>query len=109
MGFRMKSRGKFHNVKTVVDGIKFDSKKEAAEWLPLKLRQQQGEISFLRRQVRFDLHALGGAKITYYRADFTFIEFGRLVVMDVKGMLTPMYLLKKKWMEAEYGIKIMEV
>jgi hypothetical protein len=44
-----------------------------------------------------------------YRADFTYLEDGRLVVEDAKGWRTEMYLLKRKWLKAEYGIEVREV
>lgn len=44
-----------------------------------------------------------------YRADFTYLADGQLVVEDAKGHRTEMYLLKRKWLEAEYGITVREV
>lgn len=73
-----------------------------------------GRIKQLRRQVTFDLHAANartGERIVVcrYRADFTYWEDGVFVVEDAKGWRTEMYLLKRKWMEAEYGITVREV
>ena len=63
----------------------------------------------MRRQVTFLLHCPGGKIVARYRADFVYIENGRRIVEDVKGMLTAMYKLKRAWMLAEHGIRIREV
>lgn len=102
---------KYHNVPTVVDGIRFDSKKEAHRWSELKLLQRAGQISDLRRQVRHDL-VVNGIKICAYVADFTYTDEAahRPVVEDVKGGIrTREYILKKKLMRACLGIEITEV
>ena len=95
-------------MKTVVDGRTFDSKKEAAHFALLKKRQQAGEISALRLQVRFPLK-VNGVKVAAYVADFTFVEKGRRVVLDVKGVRTAIYKLKARLMLAIHGIEIQEV
>jgi hypothetical protein len=86
----------------------FDSQSEYRRWCELVALQQAGKISGLRRQVRFDLHALGGAKLTRYVADFVYVEAGRRVVEDRKGKLTQAYKLRKAWMKAEHGVEIRE-
>ena len=43
---------KYHNIKTVINGERFDSKKEAARWQELLLLQRAGKISRLNRQVK---------------------------------------------------------
>ena len=48
---------KYRAVKTTIDGITFDSKKEAAEYGRLKLLEQAGVISDLELQPRFEIHA----------------------------------------------------
>jgi hypothetical protein len=98
---------KMRNVRTEVNGVAFDSKKEAARWLVLLRRLQRGEIYFLKRQVPFRLE-VNGVLICRYRADFTYIENGRRVVEDVKGMITPIYKLKRALMLAIHGIQIRE-
>ena len=99
---------KFRNKKTVIDGITFDSKKEATRYGQLKLLQQCGQIDNLKMQVPFVIE-IGGKKICTYKADFTYIEKSRYVVEDVKGMKTPVYNLKKKLMKAIHGIDIKEI
>jgi len=104
-------RQKYGNTALVMNGQRFDSLKEAERFRDLQLLERAGEIEDLRLQVRFDLHALGGLKITSYVADFTYVEKGKRVVEDVKGgdaTKTRMYLLKRKWMAAEYDIEIRE-
>ena len=106
---------KYHAVPTVVDGIRFDSKKEARRYQELKLLVRAGEISDLELQPRFALsgvsHAGGAEKICTYVADFQYLNIadGEVVVEDVKGMLTPMYRMKKRWVKTQYGITIREV
>lgn len=96
---------KFSAVRTVTDGIKFDSKKEAAYYEQLKIRQQAGDIVFFLRQV--PLHLPGNVR---YVVDFvTFNTDGTVHFIDVKGMRTPVYIAKKKMVEATYPIEIEEV
>ncbi len=109
-------RSKYGNIKTFVDGICFDSKKEAAYYWDLKLRERAGEIHNLELQPKYELHtARRGTRtlvrIGVYKADFRFREGtqGLLRVVDVKGVKTAMYRWKKKHTEAEYGVVIQEV
>ena len=105
---------KYKNIKTQVDGIVFDSKKEAERYKVLKLREAAGMIKDLRRQVRYDLmskNKIDGITIraTHYIADFVYEENGQTVVEDVKGYRTREYLRKRKQMKEKYGIEIREV
>lgn len=102
------SANKYRNKKTVVDGIKFDSQREATRYSVLKIMQAAGVISDLRLQVPYVIN-VNGLKICKYVADFVYIDRGREVVEDVKGMKTPTYNLKKKLMKAVHGIEIQEV
>lgn len=99
---------KYRNIKTVVDGIKFDSKKEAKRYGELKIMQRYGFISSLQMQVPYELK-INGKLVCKYVADFKYLAKGRLVVEDVKGIKTPIYRLKKKLMLAIHGIEIKEV
>ncbi len=101
---------KYRAVKTEVDGITFDSKREAAHYGLLKQRLLAGQIAQLRCQPSFDL-IVNGMKIATYRADFAYLEVatGRRVVVDVKGVKTPVYKLKKKLVLALHGVEILEV
>lgn len=100
---------KYRNQRTVVDGIVFDSHKEACRWCELRLLERAGEIQSLQRQVAFELipKSRHGRAIRYV-ADFVYIESGQQVIEDVKGMRTDVYKLKKRMM-AEQGKEIREV
>lgn len=99
---RIVHRHKFHAVRTELDGIKFGSKKEAAYYVELKLRVKAGEVIFFHRQVPFDLPGS-----TKYFVDFLEIHAdGTIHYIDVKGMSTPMFIMKKKQVESLYPIEI---
>ena len=98
---------KYHNIRTEVDGIVFDSKKESARYSDLKLLLQAGAISDLKLQVSFPL-VVNDVKIGVYRCDFAYDENGHRKIEDVKGVKTKEYVIKKKLMLALYGIEIFE-
>jgi len=104
-------KSKYGAVKTEVDGNVFDSKKEAKRYLVLKAMLQAGEIRELELQPKFDL-IVNGVKVGKYVADFQYYlkhpSSWEAVVEDCKGMKTPVYRLKKKIVEAIYGITILE-
>lgn len=98
-------RHKFRAIVTELDGIKFASKKEAKRYRELELLKKSGELVFFLRQVPF--HLAGNVK---YLSDFLcFWKDGTVTIEDVKGIKTPMYLLKKKQVEAIYPIEITEI
>lgn len=106
---------KYRAVRTEVDGISFASKREAKRYSELKLLEKAGEIEALEMQPKFPITVMG-EKIATYIADFRYRlvlnKARRLttpVVEDVKGFKTPAYRLKKKLVEALYGITITEV
>lgn len=101
-------RSKYGNKKTVVDGITFDSKREAERYGCLKLMLRSGLISDLRLQVPYQI-SVNGVKVCKYVADFVYLDGGKEVVEDVKGMKTSIYNLKKKLMKACFGVSISEV
>lgn len=98
---------KYKNVRTEADGIKFDSSKEAKYYGILKLRKAAGELTF-ERQIKYDF-TINGVLVCSYVADFVLNIAGKKEVIDVKGMRTPIYKIKKKLMKAIYGIDITEV
>jgi hypothetical protein len=107
---------KYKNVKTEVDGIKFDSKKEALLFSGLKLSEMVGDITGLERQVKYELipsqTRSDGSKerAVNYIADFQYRKRnGVLVVADAKGIKTPDYIIKRKLMLHVHGITILEV
>lgn len=97
-------QNKMRNVKTEVDGIKFDSIVESERYAYLKLLEQAGEIHDLELQPSFTLlnkYEWRGIKyraITY-KADFKYqTKGGQTVVEDVKGKPTQEFKLKWKWL-----------
>jgi hypothetical protein len=105
---RLATRSKYGAVRTVVDGISFASKKEAAKYAELKMLQKIGEISGLQLQPRFKF-VHNGVECGTYVADFLYVtKAGVSVTMDVKGFKTELYRRNKKMMKAFYGIDILE-
>lgn len=107
---------KYRSKKTVVDGQKFDSKKEANRYQELLLLEKAGVIKNLSRQVKFVLipsqRDESGKVIERecsYKADFTYEEGIKTVVEDVKGYRTKEYIIKRKLLLWQYGIRIREI
>lgn len=107
---------KYHNKKTEIDGVVFDSRKEAARWHELKLMERAGLISDLQRQVVFNLipnlkddSGRVVERSVKYIADFAYIQDGVAVVEDVKGLRTREYVLKRKMMLYFHGIRVKEI
>jgi hypothetical protein len=88
----------------------FDSLGERDRYTILVAMQRRGEISGLRRQVRFPIR-IGGMLVCTYVADFVYRRKGarKDTVEDYKGVLTETYKLKKKLMKAVLNIEIQEV
>ena len=113
----VRSVSKYHNRKILIDGIMFDSAKEAARYCELLLLKHAGEITDLQRQVPYELIPTQKdekgkvlERKTSYIADFVYRDKdGKMVVEDVKGMRTEVYRLKKKLMLYIHGIQIKEV
>ena len=106
------ARSKYRNVKVTIDGITFDSKREAAYWQGLKAREKNGEITDLQRQVIFPLCCPvedRSVMVSSYVADFVYYEQGKRHVVDAKGLRTKDYKLKRKWLRLQDGIRIEEV
>lgn len=105
----MQARGnKFGAKRETVDGLTFDSKAEAARYAELKLEERAGLIAGLRLQVPYEI-TVNGVRIGKWIADFEYRRAGETVTEDVKGVRTPVYRLKKKLVEALYGIRITEI
>lgn len=123
---------KYNNRKIIVDGITFDSKKEAGRYKELKILERAGIIQDLQRQVKYvlipaqyepsgEIYTKGKEKgkpkkgkliereCAYY-ADFVYsTKGGELVVEDTKGVKTPEYIIKRKLMLYVHNIKIKEM
>jgi hypothetical protein len=106
----MRSNNKYNAVKTTINGITFDSKREASRYQELLLLQRAGQIQDLQLQVPFPV-VVNGKKICKYLADFQYVDIstGKTVVEDSKGCRTQTYVLKRKLVSAIYGIEIVEV
>lgn len=122
---------KYGNQTKKLDGIFFDSKKEARRYAELKMLLKVGAISDLELQKPFELipaqyepvarYGKNGKRLKdgkkciekscVYKADFVYIdnETGQQVVEDTKGMRTTDYIIKRKLMLYVHGIKIKEI
>lgn len=126
---------KYKNKKVEVDGIVFDSKKEAARYRELKLLEQQGVISNLQLQKVYELipaqyetferYGVKGKRLKdgkrllerplVYIADFVYEQDGKTIVEDVKGYRNTAsagyakFVIKRKMMLYVHGIRIKEV
>lgn len=103
-------RSKYGSRKALVDGILFDSGKEAGRYCQLKLMERAGIIIDLQLQVAYELNP-GGTHSLRYIADFVYIiTDGNLqIVEDAKGFRTKDYRKKKRLMKKVHGIEIKEV
>ena len=122
---------KYYNQRVAVDGIVFDSKKEAKRYQELKLMERAGYIGNLKTQVKYELipaQYIDGKCVerpVTYTADFEYDVLKPLpqrtvmaeadaktidkhIVEDVKGYRTDVYKIKKKLMLQKYGIQITE-
>lgn len=123
---------KYHNIKTMTsDGIEHDSQAEAKRWIQLKLLERAGEITDLKRQVKYVLipaqyetierYSMKGKRLKdgtkliekecAYIADFVYTDWktGQVVVEDTKGFKTKDYIIKRKLMLWVHNIKLREV
>lgn len=117
---------KYKNIKATINGITFDSKREANRYAELRLLEKAGIIQNLQLQVKYVLipaqkepdtvGARGGIhkgkvieKECSYIADFVYEEDGKTVVEDTKGFRTKDYIIKRKLMLERYGIRIKEI
>lgn len=99
---------KYRNEPIVVDGIRFDSRREAAYYAKLKRRDKLGEVAGVALQVPFPILGPAGELICTYVADFVFFDHlaDRLRVIDVKGVETRDFKLKKKLMKVMKRIDV---
>jgi hypothetical protein len=106
---------KYKSKKTVVNGIVFDSRREAKRYSELLMLERAGVIKNLELQKSFELipsQEINGKVVERpckYIADFVYEENGKTVVEDTKGMRTDKYIIKRKLMLYKYGIQIKEV
>ncbi|ASR89184.1 DUF1064 domain-containing protein [Alcaligenes faecalis] len=108
---------KYGNRKTIIDGIQFPSKLEAARYQQLKLLERAGQITDLELQPRFELIPKQRRddgkpeRACEYVADFQYTDTatGRLVIEDAKGVRTDTYVIKRKLLLQVHGITVREV
>lgn len=112
---RWLNESKYHNQKTVVNGITFDSKKEATRWNELRLLEQAGKITALNRQLKIEvcpktkLH-----KARYYVCDFVYFdkEKNKTIYEDTKGykkgLAYQLFSLKRDILYWRHQIEITE-
>lgn len=127
-----KQYSKYKAKKVIVNGIEFDSKKEANRYSELKLFERCGKITNLQLQVPFVLipaqyeeikkitktgkekteKKLIERKLTYI-ADFVYTQDEKMIVEDVKGYRHAgsynLFVIKRKLMLYIHGIRIVEV
>jgi hypothetical protein len=111
---------KYRNKKVEVDGILFDSRKEARHWQELRMLEHAGVIQNLRRQEKFLLipsQKIDGKVVeraVHYIADFVYEDTitKEIVVEDTKNPYLrkePRYVIKRKLMLYVHGIRIKEI
>lgn len=120
---------KYKNRKITVGGITFDSRREAKRYQELYFLQKAGKITDLELQKRFELipaqyetyerYGKKGQRLkdgqrcvekaVVYVADFCYVQDGKQVVEDTKGVRTKDYIIKRKLMRWVHGITVKEV
>jgi hypothetical protein len=96
---------KYHNKVTYIDGILFDSKREATYFLYLRDLEKRGTIKNLQLQTKMPFK-IDGKTIFTYKPDFEYDDaFGHHII-DVKGVETTVFRLKKKLIQAQYKCEI---
>lgn len=110
-----RNMNKYRNKEVTVDGLRFQSVKEASRWQELKMLERAGEITGLNRQFRIEivpktrLH-----RARYYVADFVYFdkEQKKTIYEDVKGykkgLAYQMFTLKRDILYWRHGIEIKE-
>lgn len=109
-GVGEKKRTKFGAKKETVDGYVFDSMMEARRYGQLKYLQIGKLISKLRIHPKYSID-VNGQHICTVIVDFDYLDHrtNEIVVEDVKGARTALFILKKKLMLACHGIEVKEV
>lgn len=108
-----KGRSKYRAQPIILDGIRFASKREGNRWGQLKLLERAGKISGLQCQPVFELAPAikfaGSARAKpalRYIADFAYVEGGKHVIEDVKGILTAAFVIKRHLMKSVHNIDV---
>ena len=105
-------RNKFNAIKTLVDGITFDSRHEAEVYTNLRIQQSLGQITNLQTQVPLQV-IVHGVHVFTYTADFRYVRDGKECWCDAKGYRKgtayQLFKLKQKVIAASMGINVEEV
>lgn len=115
VAYSLAPRGRFpvaEKAARTVDGIVFDSKKEAARYAELRLLVRAGQISELEAQVPCNVR-IAGRHFCTFTCDFVYRERdGKLVYEEVKSSGTAKdaaYRLRRKAAELYHGIEVTEI
>jgi hypothetical protein len=110
-----KKRSKFNvdnspegKARRTVNDIVFHSEDEAKRYSQLLLLERARHINKLELQPKYNIE-INGIKITEYIGDFRYFDVirGARVLEDVKGVMTDLFKVKRKLVEALYpGTKI---
>lgn len=91
----------------------YDSAGEARYFIGLMRAQDAGQLTDLQHHPRYSLHCFGVdgiIEVMGYTADAEFVDRGELVTADYKPKsaegLDPVFKLKQRWFQAEYGRNI---
>lgn len=110
---------KYNAKKTDVDGVIFDSKREAERYLELKSLEKFGQLNdriynlelqpeFILQESFKDRHGRHHRAIKY-RADFKYVQNGHTIIEDVKGVETAVFKIKKKLFIKKYPGLILRI
>ncbi len=102
--FKPAKRAKYNNKRVRVDGILFDSQKEADFYSELKLQLKIGTIRGFCRQPEFVLQeGFGDVRPITYRPDFIVFNFdGTYDIVDTKGFETQEFKRTRKLFQAKF-------
>ena len=98
-------RSKYGAIRTVVDNITFDSKAEARRYGELKWMEKVGDVSEIIVHPHFSI-SVNGILICMVELDFQYLAKDKRTFEDVKGRDNALSRLKRKLVEAQYGIKV---
>lgn len=101
---------KYRSIPTTIDGIRFSSKKEANRYQSLKCLLNAGEIDGIILQPSYPI-TINGKHICKVNLDFRYTDMktGKQIIEDVKGYDNPLSKLKRKLVQAQYGIEVVIV
>ena len=94
-------RHKYNAKRVMREGIQFDSMMEADRYRELQMLERAGQISSLRPHPVYELFS-NGVLVCSYKGDAYYLENGKPVCEDTKGVSTPIFRLKAKLFRANY-------